>query len=77
MALVRRMLETLWLAKLPVFMAVMVALAVAFALGADAKRECRQTCMKQGYAASEYSKPMFAESICDCVGRDGRRVPAR
>jgi hypothetical protein len=71
------MLETLWLAKLPVFMTAMVALAVAFALGADAKRECRQTCVKQGFPAAEYSNPMFAESTCDCIARDGKRVPAR
>lgn len=67
----------LWQAKLPVFMTALVALAVAFALGADAKRECRQACLKLGYAKSVYSKPMFDESTCDCVAPDGRQVPAR
>ena len=64
----------LWQAKLPIAMAILVAALVAFALGADERRRCRQDCLKEGHVDYRYSPEGVGGSRCECVGRDGKIV---
>ncbi len=66
----------LWQAKLPIAMAILVAVVVVLALGADDRRRCRQDCLKDGHPDYRYSPPGAGAPSCECVSRDGKRVPA-
>lgn len=65
----------LWQAKLPIAMAILVAVLVALALGADDRRRCRQDCLKEGHVDYRYSPEGVGGSKCECVGRDGKIAP--
>jgi hypothetical protein len=67
--------RTLWQAKLPIAMAILVAVLVALALGADERRRCRQDCLKEGHVDYRYWPEGVGGSKCECVGRDGKIVP--
>ena len=63
-------------AKVPILMAVVVVVLVLLALGADDRRRCRQSCLKEGHADYSYVREKFSAGRCDCITRDGKTVPA-
>jgi sensor domain CHASE-containing protein len=62
-------------AKLPILMAVVVAVLVVLALAADERRQCRQTCLQEGHPDYSYVREKLSGQRCDCITRDGRTVP--
>jgi ubiquinone biosynthesis protein Coq4 len=66
----------LWQAKLPIIMALVVVVLVVVTLRANEQRQCRQVCLKEGFAGAAWSKPLIGDGQCDCVTRDGKQVPA-
>jgi ubiquinone biosynthesis protein Coq4 len=66
----------LWQAKLPIIMALVVVVLVVATLRANEQRQCREACLKDGYAAGVWSKPLIGDGECDCVTQDGKKVPA-
>jgi hypothetical protein len=65
----------LWQAKLPILMAVLVAVLVIFALGADERRQCRQACLKAGHPDYRYMRAPLGGAPCECVTASGQVVP--
>jgi hypothetical protein len=63
-------------AKLPILMAIVVAVLVVLALGADERRQCRQTCLKEGHPDYSYVREKFSGARCECITREGKMVPA-
>jgi len=66
----------LWQAKVPIILAIAVVVLVVVTLRANEQRQCRQTCVKNGFAGEAWSKPFVGDGECDCVTRDGKQVPA-
>lgn len=66
----------IWQAKVPIILACVVALLVVFALRANERRQCTETCLRNGFVGAVWSKPVVGEGECDCVTRDGRTVAA-
>lgn len=56
-------------------MAILVAVLVAFALGANDRRECRQSCLKAGYPDARYLRDPLGTAACECVTASGQIVP--
>ena len=66
----------LWQAKVPIIFAIAVVVLVVVTLRANEQRQCREACLKAGFAGGAWSKPLIGDGDCDCVTRDGKRVPA-
>ena len=66
----------LWQAKLPIIMTIVVVVLVVVTLRANEQRQCRDACLKAGFTDGSWSKPLIGEGECDCVTRDGKKVPA-
>jgi hypothetical protein len=66
----------LWQAKFPILMACAVALLVVLALRANDRRQCKAVCVQHAFADGIYTREWFFEGQCQCVTRDGKRVPA-
>jgi hypothetical protein len=66
----------LWQAKLPIAMACVVIVLIVVTLRANEQRQCREVCLKNGFAGSTWAKPLVGEGQCDCITREGRQVPA-
>jgi len=66
----------LWQAKVPIVFAIGVVVLVLVTLRANEQRQCREACLTDGFAAGAFSKPLIGAGECDCVTRDGKRVPA-
>jgi hypothetical protein len=71
-----RLGSLLWQAKVPLILACVVGLLVVFALRAHERRQCRESCLGNGFAGAVWSKPVVGEGQCDCITRDGRTVAA-
>jgi hypothetical protein len=63
-------------AKVPILLAVLVVFLVLFALAADERRKCRETCLRAGHADYSYKHEIFGGASCDCITRDGKTVAA-
>jgi hypothetical protein len=66
----------LWQAKVPILFAIAVVVLVVATLRANEQRQCREACAKDGFAGEVWSKPLIGDGQCDCMTRDGKRVPA-
>jgi ubiquinone biosynthesis protein Coq4 len=71
-----RFSSILWQAKLPIIMVIVVVVLVVVTLRANEQRHCRLACIKEGFAGGAWSKPLIGDGECDCVTRDGKKVPA-
>jgi hypothetical protein len=71
-----RLGSILWQAKLPIIMIIVVVVLVVVTLRANEQRQCRQACIKEGFAGAVWSKPFIGDGECDCVTRDGKQAPA-
>ena len=66
----------LWQAKVPIILAIAVVVLVVVTLRVNEQRQCRQACIKGGFAGAAWSKPLIGDGECDCMTRDGKQVPA-
>lgn len=71
-----RIASTLWQAKVPIALACIVIALVVVTLRANEQRQCREVCVKNGFAGAAWAKPLVGAGQCDCVTREGTQVPA-
>ena len=65
--------------KIPILMIALVVVLTVFALAANDRRQCRETCLKAGhadYSYARYARERFGDATCDCITRDGKTVAA-